>query len=224
INLGIIDKIVLSHAHYDHTGGLREVLRRTGKLDIIAHPSIWVPKYNKDPSEEIPEYTGIPFAREELEGLASFGLSKEPAHISRTLMTTGEIPTVTDFENIDPKFYVKERDELRADTFPDDLALIAKTSRGLVVVLGCAHRGIINTIRHARKVAGEDRVYAVIGGTHLYSKTDEQIGKTIEALKEIGVQKIGISHCTGFNAAIHIAKAYEDQFFFNNAGTVTIVD
>jgi len=224
IDLHSIDKIVLSHAHRDHTGGLREVLRRTGEMDVVAHPGIWDLKYKRRSAEEKAEYNGIPFAREELEKFASFKLTKEPVHISENILTTGEIPITTDFETIEPHFYLKQMGTLQHDPFADDLALIVKTVKGLVVILGCAHRGMINTLRHARNLTGDERVYAVIGGTHLYPKNDDQIGKTIESLKEIDIQKIGVSHCTGLHAAMRLAQAFGDRFFFNNAGTITKID
>jgi len=224
IDLQSIDKIVLSHAHRDHTGGLREVLRRTGEVDVIAHPGIWDLKYKRRSAEEKAVYNGIPFAREELEKYALFNLTKEPVYISESILTTGEIPITTDFETIEPHFYLKQKGTFQHDPFADDLALIVKTAKGLVVILGCAHRGMINTLRHARNLAGDERVYAVIGGTHLYPKNDDQIGKTIESLKEIDVQRIGVSHCTGFHAAMRLAQAFGDRFFFNNAGTITKID
>jgi len=224
IDLHSIDKIVLSHAHSDHTGGLREVLRRTGEVEIVAHPGIWDLKYKRRSAEEKAEYNGIPFAKEELEKFASFNMTKEPVHISENILTTGEIPITTDFETIEPHFYLKQKVTFQHDPFADDLALIVKTAKGFVVILGCAHRGMINTLRHARNLTGDERVYAVIGGTHLYPKNDDQIEKTIESLKEIDIQRIGVSHCTGFHAAMRLAQAFGDRFFVNNAGTITKID
>ena len=221
IDLHSIDTIVLSHAHRDHTGGLHEVLRRTGTVDIIAHPGIWDLKYKRQSPEEKPEYTGIPFAREELEKFASFNLTKEPVYIFENILTTDEIRVTTDFETIEPHFYLKQMGTFKHDPFADDLALIVKTEKGLVIILGCAHRGMINILHHARNLTGDERVCAVIGGTHLYPKTDDQIDKTIESLKEIDVQRIGVSHCTGIHAAMRLAQAFGDRFFFNNAGTIT---
>jgi 7,8-dihydropterin-6-yl-methyl-4-(beta-D-ribofuranosyl)aminobenzene 5'-phosphate synthase len=225
VDLRAVDVIVLSHAHADHTGGLREVLRKTGPKMIIAHPAIWELKYTKRAYEKREAFIGIPFTRAELELFgASFSLNKDPVYIADTIVTTGEIAQTTDFEGIEPIFYVKEDGSLRNDPIPDDLSLIVRTQQGLVIVLGCAHRGIISTIRHAQKITGEERVHTVVGGTHLFPKTDEQVERTIVALQEIGVQKLGVSHCTGFHASVRLAQAFGKDFFLNNTGTVYTLD
>jgi 7,8-dihydropterin-6-yl-methyl-4-(beta-D-ribofuranosyl)aminobenzene 5'-phosphate synthase len=224
IDLKTADKIVLSHAHPDHTGGLREVLMRLRSREVVTHPAVWIPKYKKESADKEMLYRGIPFAREELEKFANFTLSKEPKQISENILTTGEIPRITDYENIESDFFIKEEETFLSDTFPDDLALICKSNKGLVIVLGCAHRGIINTIRHAQKITGEDTVHTVIGGTHLYHKNEDQIEKTVQDLKELGVQNIGVSHCTGLKAAMKLADTFGKQFFFNNAGSVCTIE
>jgi len=221
VDLRAVDKIVLSHAHADHTGGLREVLMRTGPKEVIAHPAIWELKYTKRAYENREAFIGIPFTREELEYFgASFTFRKEPVYVSENIVTTGEIVQKTDFEAIEPTFKVKVEGGFRHDPVPDDLALIVRTKEGLVIVLGCAHRGLINTIRHAQMITGEQRVHTVVGGTHLYPKIDEQVEKAISALQEIGVKKIGVSHCTGFHASVRLAQEFGDRFFQNNAGTI----
>ena len=226
IDFRSISKIILSHAHVDHTGGLRKILQRIGReVEIIAHPAVWEVKYTKRPYEEDAAFIGVPFAREELEHLgASFRHSKGPVRISENIMTTGEISVTTDFEPVESIFYVKENQALRYDTMPDDLALVVKTQEGLVIILGCAHRGIINTIRQAQEITDEKRVHTVVGGTHLSPKTDAQIDKTIEVLKKLGVHKIGVSHCTGFHASMRLAQEFGDKFFLNNAGTIYTFD
>jgi 7,8-dihydropterin-6-yl-methyl-4-(beta-D-ribofuranosyl)aminobenzene 5'-phosphate synthase len=218
IPLKAVDKIVLSHAHADHSGGVRDILQKTRHPELIAHPAVWIPKYKKSEKDGSAVFNGIPFAKEELEKYARFNLSEQPVRVSENILTTGEVQRQTDFETIEPYFYRKEQETLVPDDFPDDSALIFKTEKGLVIVSGCAHRGIINTILHAREITGEKRVHAVIGGTHLYPKKDVQVEQTIRALKELDVERIGVSHCTGLKAAMALTRAFGDRFFLNNAG------
>ena len=221
IDLNKIDKIVLSHAHYDHTGGLREVLGRMRKeVEVIAHPDIWEAKYSRHHGEAS-KYGGIPFQRQELENLgARFNLKTKPVRITDNIMTSGEIPMITDYEEVDPKLFVKEADACKLDRLRDDLALIINTEPGLVVVLGCAHRGIINTLYHAQKLTGRKEINTVLGGSHLFAAPEEQVWQTIAALKELGVQKLGLCHCTGLPATMLLAQEFGNKFFFNNTGTV----
>ncbi len=221
VDLNKIDKIVLSHGHYDHTGGLRRILRKMRKeVEIIAHPDIWLAKYARRQGQG-DRYIGIPFQRQELEGLgARFNLTTKPVKITDNIMTTSEIPMVTEFEEIEPnRFFVKEDSGWQPDKLLDDQALIMNTEQGLVVILGCAHRGIINTLYHAQQLTGVKQIHMVLGGCHLIGATEERIWLTIAALRELGVQRIGVSHCTGLPAAATMAQEFGDSFFFNNAGT-----
>ncbi len=220
INLSKIDKIVLSHGHFDHTGGLRQILRKMGKeVEIIAHPDIWAAKYSRRQGQA-DRYIGIPFMRQELESLgANFNLTTKSVKITSNILTTGEIPMVTDFEDIDTSLCVKEDTGWQTDKLLDDQALIINTESGLVVILGCAHRGIINTLYHAQQLTGVKVIHTVLGGSHLIRASKERIQATITALRELDVQRIDTCHCTGLPATTIIAQEFGDNFFFNNAGT-----
>ena len=219
-DLSRIDKIVLSHGHFDHTGGLKHCLSKMGKeIEVIAHPDIWQAKYAVGEGEE--RYIGIPFSRQELESLgARFRLTAEPVRISQHIMTSGEIPMVTDYEVIEPELVVKEDGGYRPDSFRDDQALIITTEPGLVVILGCAHRGIINTLYHAQNLSGVKAIDTVLGGCHLMNATEERVWLTIAALKELGVKRLGVCHCTGLPASVIMAQEFGERFFFNNAGNM----
>ena len=219
VDLSKVDKIVLSHGHVDHTGGLRQVFQKMRKsVEIVAHPDIWTAKYNRRRGRP-DRYIGIPFQRADLESLgARFNLSREPVRLADNIMTTGEVPMVTDFEAIDPQLFVKEGSDFRPDDLLDDQALIINTGVGLVVVLGCAHRGMINTLYHTQKLTGVKEIRLVIGGCHLVGASEARIWRTIAALKELGVGRIGISHCTGLPAAAIMATEFGENFFFNNTG------
>jgi len=221
INLSRVDKLIFSHGHLDHTGGLLPLLKLIRKpVEIIAHPDIWDNKYFKSPGE--PErYIGVPFSREAAEGLgASFTLTANPVWLSENIVTSGEVPMLNEYETIDPELYVKEKGELRPDPLRDDQALFIKSPEGLIIILGCAHRGIINTLKHAQKITGMESICAVIGGTHLMAASPQRMDSTITTLLTMGVQRLGVSHCTGLAASAILAQAFGEKFFFNNAGTL----
>ncbi len=219
VDLSGVDRIVLSHGHIDHTGGLAQVLAETGEVEVIAHPDAFADKSARVGERVIPD-AGIPQSKEKLESLgAKFNLTREPVRITDRIMTTGEVPLITDYEAVDSSARVRQGGELVPDPLADDLALVINADFGLVVILGCAHRGIVNTLHRARDVAGRDSVYAVIGGTHLLPASEEQLARSVADLKEMGIRRLGVSHCTGFYASARLAQEFGDVFFLNNAGT-----
>src|SRR3972149_8991868 len=220
IALATVDKIVLGPPPRDHPGGLREVLTRMNKnVEIIAHPDIWAAKYSRR-GKNREQFAGLPFRRELLENLgARFNLTREPVHLSERFLTTGEIPMLSDYEDIDSGLFDKETGEMLPDELRDDLALVIDAEYGLVVILGCAHHGIINTLRHAQKLTGKELIYAAIGGTHLLNASRKRLEKTVIDLKNMGVQYLGVSHCTGFEASAYLAQEFGERFFLNNSGS-----
>jgi 7,8-dihydropterin-6-yl-methyl-4-(beta-D-ribofuranosyl)aminobenzene 5'-phosphate synthase len=135
-------------------------------------------------------------------------------------MTTGEVPMITDYEEIDSPLWVKEAGDWKPDKLADDLAIILNTEFGLVVVLGCAHRGAINTVYHAQQLTGRKEIHTVLGGSHLIGASDERIWLTVAAFKELGVKQLGLCHCTSLPVTALLAQEFGDRFFFNNTGTV----
>jgi 7,8-dihydropterin-6-yl-methyl-4-(beta-D-ribofuranosyl)aminobenzene 5'-phosphate synthase len=221
IDLGKIDRVVLSHGHYDHTGGLYHLLRRTRKkLEVIAHPDCLGDKYSRREGQEH-RYIGVPHRRQYLESCgATFNLTTGPVKITDTVMTTGEVLMQTDFETVAPTLYVREGEGWLPDPVLDDQALIIKTGQGLAVVLGCAHRGIINTLYQAQQLTGVKEIHTVVGGAHLVGESEERVWRTIAALKELDIQRLGLCHCTGLPAVSLLAQEFGERFFFNVGGTV----
>ena len=217
------DVLVLSHGHNDHTGGLQDVLTHIPGVRIICHPDVWEAKY-KNRNGNL-DYIGVMTSNNFVESASDITLSAEPVMIDRHCLFLGNIPMTVDYESLGDEFFIKEKDgSFRQDYLNDDSALVVKTDKGLVIVTGCAHRGIVNTILHARNVTGDDRVYGVVGGTHLFPKDNRTIDATIKDLLSMDIKRIGVSHCTGDCGAMKLAEAFGDRFFHNHAGMVTVFD
>ncbi len=227
VDLTRVDKIVLSHSHFDHTEGLPLALRKIHKdIEVIGAPDLFEgAKYSVDGRVRPKLFIGIPYQRPFLENWgARFTLTREPMKLAANVMTSGEIPLVTDFEKVGEDYLVIETNgKMVKDDFIDDRFLVVTTSKGLVVILGCAHRCLINSLYHAKKVTGVDKIHTVIGGCHLVDASEERIMKTISALKELQVERVGVSHCTGLRAGAMMAHELGDRFFFNTSGTTVSV-
>ncbi|MBF0453146.1 MAG: MBL fold metallo-hydrolase [Candidatus Magnetomorum sp.] len=224
-----IDTIVLSHGHQDHTGGLRNFLKMAfcqkpgNSYKIIAHPEVFQPKFVKRLSSPIPFYFGCPYNEYELLKYgANFSFSKNPINITEDIITSGEIPMLNDFESVEPTFYIKQGDSFVQDKeLIDDMAVILITNMGLIVILGCAHRGMINTLYHAQKITGINEIYMVIGGTHLALANEKRLEFTVNEIKKLGIKKLGVSHCTGqYSSTRLLNETGPNVFFHNNAGNI----
>ncbi len=220
IDLSTADAVILSHGHYDHTGGLSAVLDIAKKAVLYVHPEALSPKFSRKGGDI--RMIGMPrCAAEKIQTLAGAGRvvwTQDPTQVFPNLSITGQIPRNTDFEDVGGAFYLDETCRSK-DRLPDDQALFLNSNNGPIVVLGCAHSGVANTLSYVAKLNAQKRIYAVLGGMHLLNASNKRIEQTAEILRDYGVQKIGLAHCTGINATRQLLNLFPERCFTCPVGT-----
>jgi len=218
-----IQTIVLSHGHMDHAGALYSILEdMPDRIPLVLHPDAFLyPRYfNLDNGEKL-IFPNILKREEPRLKKATLFERRGPSLIANdTVMVTGEIEHVTDFEKGFPNAMTERDGRVEDDPVLDDQALVIKVKdKGLVVIAGCSHAGIVNTVLYAQNIAGTEAVHAILGGFHLAGAFFEQfIERTIAEFRRMGPDVIVPMHCTGWKALLRFSEEFPDAFVMNCSG------
>jgi len=207
IDLGKAEAIILSHGHFDHTGGLPHALEKARAAHLYCHPSVlkrrYVVREAKAKAIDMPEP-----ARQALAALPPERIHwvEGPQMLTDTVGIVAPIPRLTPFEDTGGPFYL-DPDKAEPDQIEDDLALWLTTEQGLVICLGCAHSGLVNTVEHIRALTGEKKVRALLGGLHLVEANQDRLTSTIAAIHGWNPELVVPCHCTGKSAFAVLEQA-----------------
>lgn len=216
-----LDYLIVSHGHYDHSGGVKKSLELMGKdTKMIVSDKFFKPKYKLLP-EKMYKFNGNSFTAEDVKkaGIELIELESDMYSITENIMLFHNFSYKNDFEKRNPSFFIKQDEKYVPDYFYDEVVLGIRTDKGMVVVAGCSHVGIINILTEISARTGLP-VYMVAGGTHLMAADDERIDKTIEALRKFNIRRMAVSHCTGEKGIERLKAEYGERFIYNNTGNV----
>jgi 7,8-dihydropterin-6-yl-methyl-4-(beta-D-ribofuranosyl)aminobenzene 5'-phosphate synthase len=206
LNFADLTDMVLSHGHYDHTGGIETVLQETTNLQVYLHQAALQPRYAGD-NDDPRSVRMSPGAMKSLWGLKDESIHwlTRPYEISRQIGITGPISRFTDYEDTGGSFFYDPWGK-RPDPIEDDNAVWVLTPGGLVICVGCSHAGIVNTLKAIVEVTGETKIHTVIGGLHLLNASPERLEKTADALNTFSIDQLIACHCTGDEAFAYLEK------------------
>ena len=214
--------LALSHAHYDHTGGLQSVLTQKPDIPLYAHPDIFRPRFSLRDGEY--HSIGMALAQKDVSRLADLRLSAEPVEVLPDIWTTGEISVRAEKEGRSAHHFIAADSGWQADPYRDDMSLVVEGAEGITVICGCCHAGLLNTLAHVARQF-QKPIIRILGGTHLLNATDDELRHIIAVLRdEYGSPALYLNHCTGDTAFVALSNAFGEKVHTFPAGASLVVE
>ena len=212
IDLNEISSVILSHGHDDHTGGLAEILELNPEIEVIAHKDAFIPKFKKSNGKL--EFRG---SKTKLKDIKNFKDIQNKEVVEDGIYLTGEV-SAKGKEYINEKYIKEVEEEKKVDNFNDDISLYIKTKKGLVILLGCSHKGVINIVEHVRKKTGKKKIRAILGGMHLKHSSDKKVEEIINYFEKLNLDLLVPIHCTGRRAAMMMKDKFKNKVKIASTG------
>lgn len=225
-DLAAVDYMLISHGHFDHSGGVHKLLEQGilgSQTKMIVGEEFFKPKFKRMEDNSY-FFAGNSFGEKDIEaaGISIKKVDEDTIQLNDNMLIFHHFKVSNNFEHHNPLFVIEENGGHPLDQFQDEIALGIKTEKGLVLLVGCSHVGIVNILNDVSKRV-DMPIYMVIGGTHLVEANEERVEKTIEAFKNLGIEKIAVSHCTGEHTIEKLKTSFGDGFVMNNTGNVITI-
>jgi len=212
-----VQTVVLSHGHSDHTGGLAVALFRCPNAHVYAHPQAFMARFAVHEGKR--QSVGCPISSEQIERRAFLHLARAPVEIVPGVWTTGVVPRALTPGTVRKHLMIEVNGQLEVDTFPDDQSLVIQAGQGLILLLGCCHSGLRNTLLHVQRTFGPPPL-AVVGGSHLAGESPEELAQIVALLRgQYTDAKLYLNHCTGISVVAMLRAELGERISYCEAGT-----